>query len=434
MSREDTQIRMSAGQAGHKARRRVMLAFFVITIGSVAAASIVPMDIVTTAPGRLIVPGYTKSIVSPLPGQVTSVYVKDGQQVAKDALLVQFDVSQIKADLYQAKNEFDLLSKKIARYQSLVECLRGHPLNIPDIRLKCVTAVDDQVGQSIINTLQTGIELNEKKIKDARRRKSIEYVRYEKLTELVVNQEGLLKRLHRLVAEGFYAEAALVPESIKLKQYEVEREESRAQILASDQDITDGSLRQRQHLDDFVSNTLQQLEAFRKDASTVHDLIAALTFKLNSASVKAPVGGTVEDMKLTTVPTTVSPSETLMRIVPNSTVLLVEGTIPESSIGKAAVGMRCRLKVDAFPYTRFGTIPCKIASIGRDRSAVNPEGFIFRANIDMNSLSQSKLRLQLEALRAGMGAQVDIVVGRRTLMSYFTDPILAAKNEALNER
>ena len=73
-----------------------------------------------------------------------------------------------------------------------------------------------------------------------------------------------------------------------------------------------------------------------------------------SMELRAPVDGTVQQLAVHTVGGVVTPAQALMAVVPDEDVLEVEATVLNKDIGFVRPGQRATVKVESFPYTRFG--------------------------------------------------------------------------------
>jgi membrane fusion protein len=88
-------------------------------------------------------------------------------------------------------------------------------------------------------------------------------------------------------------------------------------------------------------------------------------------------------------------------------------------------GQRVKLRFDAFPYQRYGIRFGTVRWLGPSGVTARDSG-AFRALVDVTDPA-FRVRGQIQPLQPGMGGQGDILVGRRSLVSYAFEPIRALK-------
>ena len=147
----------------------------------------------------------------------------------------------------------------------------------------------------------------------------------------------------------------------------------------------------------------------------------------------APVDGTVQQLAVHTVGGVVTEAQPLMIIVPKDDAVEVEAFLEYQDIGFVNAGQEAEVKVQTFPYTKYGTIHATISSVSND--AINDEkrGLIYamRAKLAKNTM---QLENKTVNLSAGMAVTVEVKTGTRRVIEYFLKPFLEYKNESLKER
>ena len=83
-------------------------------------------------------------------------------------------------------------------------------------------------------------------------------------------------------------------------------------------------------------------------------------------TLKAPIAGTIEALAVTTVGQIVKPGQQLMQVVPDKAPLEIEAYVLNSDIGFVRAGESATIKVDTFPYPRYGTIAGKVFKVSKD--------------------------------------------------------------------
>jgi hemolysin D len=147
----------------------------------------------------------------------------------------------------------------------------------------------------------------------------------------------------------------------------------------------------------------------------------------------APVDGTVQQLAVHTVGGVVTEAQPLMVIVPKDNPLQVEVYLENKDIGFVKAGLAAEVKVEAFPYTKYGTLQGKVLHISND--AINDEkrGLIYLARIQLEKATM-RLEEREVSLTPGMAVTVEIKTGNRRVIEYVLSPLLQYSSESFKER
>lgn len=95
------------------------------------------------------------------------------------------------------------------------------------------------------------------------------------------------------------------------------------------------------------------------------------TQRENLTTLKAPVAGVVQQLAIHTTGGVVTEAQSLMIIVPDGAQVTAEVTLENKDIGFVNVGNGAEIKLETFPYTRYGTVSASVDRVTAD--AVNDE-------------------------------------------------------------
>jgi hemolysin D len=142
--------------------------------------------------------------------------------------------------------------------------------------------------------------------------------------------------------------------------------------------------------------------------------------------------GTVQQLAVHMLGGVVEAVRPLMVIVPYGA-LTVEAKLLNKDAGFVHRGQDVAVKLEAFPFTRYGTIPGRIESVSSDSVDDRKLGPVYLARV---ALLRSTIDRgdRVVPLVPGMTVTADIRTGRRTIMSYLLSPIDEARLEAARER
>ena len=173
--------------------------------------------------------------------------------------------------------------------------------------------------------------------------------------------------------------------------------------------------------------------------------------------LRAPISGTVQQLAVTTVGQVVTGGQTLATVVPLDAPLEVETMVLNKDVGFVQVGQAAVLKVDAFPFTRYGTIDGTVTKVSSDavdmrdapnlsdasasakaqgaspNSPSNRPELAFPTTIKMEQRS-IEVNGQPVMLSPGMTVTVEIKTGTRRVIDYVLSPLREVVSQAAHER
>lgn len=420
------------------------------------------LEIYAVAPGRVQPSGRSK-VVQPLEaGKVVAFSVENGSRVAAGDLLAELDPRETAAERKQRARELESARAEVARRRVAIQACRAGEreparVNYPQGTSEAVRMREDAVlaadlGQLFSNKASLQAQRFERLATSNRLKASI--AARERL--IAVDKEHV--EMRELLNQTRIASRAQVIET--LQQYETQLTaqageqgqlaENEAAVLTLDRKIEEMSAQ-------FIADQTQKLaEALRKADSLEEELVKAST-KHERTKLLAPIAGTVQQLAITTPGQVVSPGQALMTIVPSDAPIEIEALIQNQDIGFVEPGQAAVVKVEAFPFTRYGTITGKVIRISRDavdereasaqsdpRSGVKPQAFsttefskgqnlVFPAAI---SLERTTITVDGKAiaLSAGMTVTVEILTGKRRVLDYVLSPLREIASSSAHER
>jgi hemolysin D len=147
----------------------------------------------------------------------------------------------------------------------------------------------------------------------------------------------------------------------------------------------------------------------------------------------APVNGSVHQLDVHTVGGVVAAATPLMQIVPENTQVEIEAFLENKDVGFVQEGQNAEVKIDAFEYTKYGTIAGKVLHVSRDAIDDEKKGLIYSTKIMLDK-SEINVEGKEMPLSAGMSVNVEIKTGERRVIEYVLSPLMRHKRESLNER
>jgi hemolysin D len=148
----------------------------------------------------------------------------------------------------------------------------------------------------------------------------------------------------------------------------------------------------------------------------------------------APIDGVVQQLAVHTVGGVVTPAQQLMVIASHEGNVEIEAWVENKDIGFVNEAQEAEVKVEAFPFTRYGTIPGRVVSLSKDAVPLEKQGFFYSARVSMD---RSTIRVENDKdvpLTPGMNVSVEIKTGQRRLIEYFLSPLVQAMHSSVRER
>ncbi|MFM7760448.1 MAG: HlyD family efflux transporter periplasmic adaptor subunit [Burkholderiaceae bacterium] len=136
---------------------------------------------------------------------------------------------------------------------------------------------------------------------------------------------------------------------------------------------------------------------------------------------------------LTILSVVVTPAQVLMLLVPNNEPMEVDAQLPNKDIGFVHTGQTVEVKVETFPYTRYGTIRGKVTHISSDAVADKKMGLTYLAKIQLEK-SVVDVNGRNVPLQPGMVVTAEINTGKRRVIEYLLSPLVEHVSESLRER
>ncbi len=397
-------------------------------------ANFAVIDEVTKGDGKAIPSSKIQKIQNLEGGIVSELFVKEGQIVEAGAPLVRLDDTRFASNV--GETEADRLSM-LLRVERLSAEVDDRPLNFPEDVLKAVPGqakseeslyisrrqqLHDEVGGLQEQLIQRQQELREFTSKQAQYR-----------------QQLGLQRQEINMSEPLVAQGAVSPvEVLRLKRAEVE---TRGQLDATTLAIprAESAIKEVQRKIDetrgkFRSEALTQLNEARTDLNKAQATGKALEDRVSRTLVTSPVRGIVTKMLVNTIGGVIQPGSDLLEIVPLDDTLLVEAKIRPQDIAFLHPGQEATVKFTAYDYTIYGGLKAKLEQIGADTITDEDKKttyYIIKLRTERSHLGTDEKPL---LIIPGMVASVDIITGKKTVLSYLLKPIIRARAEALHER
>lgn len=418
----------------------VIVAVFVFVI---VWACVGRVDIVGSAPGKIIPSTHVKTIQSFVNATVSDVAVSEGEFVRAGDLLVLLDSKDITATITRLKQQRLDLHLEHVQVQSRIDALnrfRNSEAFYARVGDRALLPLDGSIYQAkrvqVVESLNEYFEMSAQ-IEHQRQRNHAD-------RQVIEQQIAQIDALTPLVRERTDAVAVLLKRSLAPRLRWLELREQLVRHIA-DRKILVARLAVNISDDRAIANGRRALAAKTKftwlverdrlarELRSIHQELDQADIRLGAHRLVAPVAGTVQQLNVHTVGGVVSQGQAMMLVVPRGDELRVEARIANKDIGFLSVRQRAEIKIETFPFTKYGIVHGEILTISDDAITDEQDRLVYLAQL---SLAEHSMQVDGRSvmLSPGMAVTVEIQFGRRRLIEYLLSPLLRYKREAFQER
>lgn len=445
---------------------RMALIWFIalLAVGALAWSWFGQIDIHAVAQGRIQPSGRSKVLQPAEGGRVRAIFVRNGSAVREGDVLLELDSTDTGADLDSMRAEVESGRTEIARRRLAVAAGRegagpgvriSEPADVSPAVLRREQATLDAELLGLA-TQRRGVAAQIGEREAQRQRLTLSIAERAKLVAIL--QERV--KMRQVLVDRDAGARAQVIDAIQEQQKEAANLASeRGQVIELDAAVTTLRVKLVEITNQFITDQTQRLlDAERRFEKAQAELIKA-EGKNSRTRLTAPVAGVVQQLAVITDGQVVAAGQPLLTIVPADERLEVEAYVQNKDVGFVNVGQSVVLKVEAFPFTRFGTIEGKVVQVSRDaieereatgladsvsvsRGAQNQSALSPAARIQ-NLVYPTTIALARPLVRVGdndvkllpgMAVTAEIRTGERRLIDYLLSPVSEVMSQAAHER
>jgi hemolysin D len=429
-------------------------------------------DIVATAQGKIQPAGRVKIIQSIETGKTVAVPVANGARVHAGDVLVSLDDTDIRAERTALAASLAAYRGEVLRRQAVVAVagqwrlpdLRGggvalpsEPIQFPGDIPEAITEREQRLYKADLAELLSSLS----SLAAQRRERQAQI---ERLARMIKVQEALVATLSERVGmrsalvEAQAASRANMIDALEARQKEdaslAERKGQHAEAQAALDVIAAEAVKL---IDTFLADNIErQSEASRRVDELEQQFIKA-NRRHRLMTIRSPIDGTVQASAITTIGQVVAAGSEIMRVVPGDGALEIEAYLPNRDVGFVAAGQRAVIKVEAFPFTRYGVIEGHVTRVGtdaipepdaqqleaaaaQDLQSIVPAGnaqrmqnLVFPITIEPTATALT-VDGHAMPLSSGMAVTVEVKTGKRRILEYLFSPLAEVTAGAMKER
>lgn len=392
------------------------------------------VDVVASAPGRLMPAGNVKLIQPAEAGIVRAIHVRNGQFVHKGQVLVELDPTVSTAETVQAEAALQTALFDVARAKAVLSALDGKGLAFmpPEGTAPQLVATQRALAAAELAAIEASASGRSADLQAAKAARSEALVQATKLTETIPLLDQQLDAYEGLLTKGYAAKLKVI--EMRRQRFATirDREAALATARKAEAQSSSASSTMAQSKAEARTRILTDLAKAEADARLRQEELTKSRQRSSLQRLNAPVDGTITQLSIHTIGGVVEAAKPIMVVVPKGGSLIAEVKILNKDVGFLKEGQPVAIKLEAFPFTRYGTIPGQVENIGSDAVEDEKLGLVYPARIRL--VSSSNERTGEMRLSVGLAATADIQTGNRSILSYLIGPIEQASNEAARER
>lgn len=388
------------------------------------------VDQVTRGEGKVI-PSQQVQILQSLDGGfITDILVKEGDIVDRDQLLVKLDATRFISSLEESKAELQALQAKAARLKAVAE---GKAFEPPQKLVEEASEVVEQ-EQVLYNTSKQELSVLKKialkQITQREQELNEAKAQFDQASTAYTLAEKELNVTKPLVTSGAVSQVELLRLEREISTLIGERDKAAAQIerlqaaiLEAEQKALEVELKFKNTIREELSITMSRLNVLQGSSLGLSD-------RVKQTEVRSPVRGTIKRLLYNTIGGVVLPGKDIVEIIPLDDTLLLEAQIKPQDIAFLYPGQKAHVKFTAYDFVVYGGLEAHVEHIGAD-TVMDENGnpfYIVRVRTTKSDLGEGR------PIIPGMVATVDILSGKKTVLTYLLKPVLRAKQYALSER
>ena len=409
--------------------RAFVLLLLTSSISILLWAAFTDVDVIVRTEGQIIPAGKSQIVQHLEGGIVRKILAQEGQVVSAGQPLMELSDIQTRSNLGQEQSKLEALRGREARLLAEVNGLGtiNFPKNLTD---QNVIRVETGAWQA--RRAQLAQELQVLRAQGTQKRSEI--------NEITSKRQNLLAELE--VAKKQYRVIEGLKKNNAASELEVLDSQSRIQRLTSQiAEATTAAPRLRAGQSEAESRVNEAVARFRAEASSSltqvreeleksgHE-IGTNVDRLDRNIVRSPVAGLINKLNITTIGAVVRPSEVLLEITPSDQRIVIQTRANPNDRAHLRRGLKARVRIGAYNYATYGTLDGHVTDVSADTLSEERGSRYYRVNVEVNAATVISQAQQPGALVPGMAASADIVVGKRTILSYILSPLLKFRDGA----
>ncbi|WP_286745875.1 HlyD family type I secretion periplasmic adaptor subunit [Aquabacterium sp. UBA2148] len=418
---------------GTRGAQKLVRGALLVTVLLIVWASFAKIDEVTKGEAKVIPSRQLQVIQSFDGGVVTEILVKEGQLVEAGQLLLKVDETRATSGVRESAAQAFALKVKLARLKALAEGKAFVPPEPSTADNEEVRIVEEerQLYDSRRSELSALVGISEQQLAQRHQEQAEARARRDSAARNLELSQQELTKTRPLLSTGAVSEVDVLRLERDVTRARGEMEQAGAQIARIQAAISEATRKIQETDLSFKNEARKELSDVLGKLNAINEGAVALADKVDKSQVKSPVRGRVQRLLANTVGGVVSPGKDIVEIVPLDDALVLEAKIQPRDIAFIHPGQAATVKFTAYDFAIYGGLDAVVENISPD-TVTDERGqntfYVVRVRTKQTNFSEKM------PIMPGMTAEVDVLTGKKTVMSYLLKPVLRAQSHAMRER
>ena len=392
---------------------------FIIILTAILWSIVGRVDEVAIGRGKVIPHGKVKVIQTPENGIILDLHVEEGDQVTTGQKLVELDPTLSEIDYESSKTTYENLKSEI---DILEKELKGETSDLEQL-------INEGVDKSFILTLMELRQQNKQNLSNKEKTIGHEIAQAKSSYDAAVAKKHIaekridmieeeVKDLKILYDSGAISKTDYVKKCDELVILESELEASKQEIINSSAKIQESQQSYNNLSEEYRRELLSTIVQKQTQLLTAEAQMNKSAKVKNMNTITCPVDGRVNGLGTTAIGGVVQASTPIMTIVPKDTPMIIEANIFNKDIGFVHEGQLADIKVDTFPFQKYGVLEGEIIFISPDAYQDEELGDIYKIKVKPITTTFDIDGKEM-AISSGMTTTVEVKVGRRRIIEFF---------------
>jgi HlyD family type I secretion membrane fusion protein len=418
-----------------------VIVFTFVVLGGWSAVA--RLDSAVVADGAIAIESNRKTIQHLEGGIVREILVRDGDTVRQGDTLVRLDPTRNEATDKGYRQQLAIASALQARLtaqRDMADTI-DFPADVTAFKDDPYIGNAQRDNQSQFDnrrqSLLRGVQVLEKQIAQAKSEIAQASVDQETAQKQIESIDLELPSLKSLLERGLVSLPRVTTLERQLMVVKGQLETAKVSTVKAEEKVGEFQARIDQLQQDYRQEGANALPDVRKVISDARQQLTIASDVLQRIDIKAPVTGTVQQLKVFTIGGIVRAGDSILDIVPLSDTLVVRAKVLPIDVDRILTGEKVEVRVPQFMKFELRPIEGVVRSISRDSITDAPSGagppipyYAVEVAVDRGSIPE-EIR---DRMIAGMTVDTIIRTQQRTVLSYLVAPLRNRIAKSMHER
>lgn len=403
----------------------------VIVLAGLVWAGVAQVDEVARGEGKVVPSSQIQRIQSLDGGVVSEILVREGNRVQKNQILLKIDSTRFESSLNENRSQYLSLLAKAARLRAITG---GTAFVVPPEVQREAPAIGIHELE-LYGSKRRELEANISIAREQLAQRNQELVEVRARREQAEQGLGFTSRelqvTRPLKETGAVSDVDLLRLERDVSRFRGERDMAAAQIPKIQAAIAEAHRKIEEVELSFRNQASAELSETLAKLGSLTETRVALNDRVKLAELRSPVNGTVKQLLVNTIGGVVQPGKDIVEIVPTEDTLLLEARILPRDIAFLHPGQKAFVRFTAYDFAIYGGLDATLEQIGADTVTDDKGNAFYLVRVRTR---KSYLGSASRPIIPGMVAEVDIMTGKKSILSYLLKPVLRAHSYAMTER